>query len=284
MATDKHQRNDQHAREQAKEIWHGFLAGDLKDFSFRLRGMIRLFEVLPSDPRCRICHVPFAGIGGMIARTMGRGEGRASKLNPKLCARCEHFIHEHEVGTEIEMSLLFADVRGSTTLAEEVGVDEFRRLIDRFYRATTDVLVEHNALIEKMVGDEITGVFVRGIAGPDYVTCAVKAAQTLLCATGHDQPGGPWIPVGVGVHTGRAYVGSVGHSHSVNDFTVLGDTANTAARITAQAGAGEILVSEATVEAAGLDVSGLAERRLELKGRSEPVVVWALRVSAPELT
>lgn len=175
--------------------------------------------------------------------------------------------------------MLFADVRGSTPLAEEIGASAFHHLINRFYTASTEILVQTNALIDKLIGDEVAGLYVPGIAGPDHARIAVDAARALLKATGQADPGGPWISVGAGVHTGTAYVGAVGSRQSVSDITVLGDVANTTARLASQAGAGEILVSEETCQAAGLSLDHCESRHLQLKGRSQAVTVRVMRVS-----
>jgi adenylate cyclase len=94
----------------------------------------------------------------------------------------------------------------------------------------------------------------------------------LLRVTGHENPDGPWVPVGVGIHTGRAWVGSiVGASGEAADFTALGDNVNVAARLASNAGQGEVLISEATYRAARIETEGLEKRELELKGKSELV-------------
>ena len=100
----------------------------------------------------------------------------------------------------------------------------------------------------------------------------MKAARELLMETGHGK-GEPWIPVGIGVHTGLSYVGYIGEGDAL-DFTALGDTVNTAARLTSMAKTGEIVISNATVSAAGLDTSGLERRTLELRGREQSVDAW----------
>ena len=89
-----------------------------------------LVKALPADPRCRICHYPFYGIGGVLARNLLGVE--PSKLNPQLCNVCEKACRRYPGGTEIEMSLLFADVRGSTGIAEHLSPAAFSRLIKRF--------------------------------------------------------------------------------------------------------------------------------------------------------
>jgi adenylate cyclase len=181
-------------------------------------------------------------------------------------------------GAEVEVSLLFADIRGSTTLAEGIPASEYARLLNRFYAAATIVMVATDALIDKFVGDEVIGLYVPGFAGPEHARLAVQAARDLLHATGHGSSGGPWIQVGAGVHTGRAFVGKVG-SEGVTDITALGDAVNIAARLASQAKAGEILVSDSTYHAAGLTSADLEQRNLYLKGRSEPVDVRVLKVA-----
>jgi adenylate cyclase len=177
------------------------------------------------------------------------------------------------------LSLLFADIRGSTALAETMTPTEFSRLIDRFYTVATGALIETGAIIDKLAGDQVAGIFTPGLAGPQHARQAITAAQMILHATGHGAPEGPWIPVGAGVHTGTAFVGAVGSSDGTIDITVLGDAANTAARLSSNARQGEIIISTATCEAAGPDfpaLDNLQVRQLELKGKSEPVSVRVL--------
>ena len=205
-------------------------------------------------------------------RVMGRAQ---SKYNPRFCIPCEKF--EHPGGAEIVLTMLFADVRGSTALAEQMSALEFSRLINRFYTVATHVLVQSDAMVDRLMGDEAIGLFIPAFSGPEHPRRAVEAAQELLKQTGHRDSKGPWLPVGIGVHTGPAYVGVVGDEDSTMDFTALGDSVNTTARLASQAGAGEILVSDAACAAAGLDTKQLEHRQLELKGKSEPFGVHVLR-------
>jgi adenylate cyclase len=263
----------------AHTLWHSYLTGDMTQLTAQVKMVRQIFKYLPSPPRCRVCNAPFRGVGGMVVSWLGFGGGRSS-FNPTLCSRCEKIVKENQVGLELQLTLLFADVRGSTSLAEEIGASAYHHLINRFYRACTEVLVSSDALIDKLVGDEVIGLYVPGIAGPDYTRKAVETAQKLLEATGHADPGGPWIPVGAGVHSGTAYVGAVGSHDSMSDITVLGDAPNTTARLASQAGPGEILVSEETCRLANLDFEKCEPRTLSLKGRIEPVNVRVLRAIA----
>lgn len=253
-----------------EEHWRAILTGAHPD----LRRGRQLFGRIPAHPRCKLCHAPFAGLGGALMRLLGKGP---SDMNPLFCADC--LSKTNLGGAEVELSMLFADVRGSTAMAERISPSEFTRILNRFYAAATGVLVRTDALIDKLVGDEVIGLYVPGYAGAEHARLAVEAAEELLRATGHADPGGPWLPIGIGVHTGVAFVGAVGTEGGVTDVTALGDAVNTAARLVGVAGPGEVLVSAAAAAAAGLSADTLERRQLDLKGRSEPVEVRVLRVA-----
>ena len=273
--------DDHPHKHRVEEIWRHYLTtGDMpKDLGapwFMSRRLKPLIKHLPSDPRCRLCDLPFHGLGGLFTRSIGV---TISTLNPHICNMCEEAIQQLNGGAEIETSLIFADIRGSTGIAEKLSPAEFSRLIDRFYTAASKVLFKKNGLLEKLIGDEVAGFFVPGFAGPQHARAAIEAGEEILRVTGHADPGGPWLPVGVGVHTGLAYVGAVGAGGGVPDITVLGDTVNTASRIASQAGPGELLFSEAAREGAKLPSAGLETRHLSLKGRTDPIDVWVKKLN-----
>jgi adenylate cyclase len=210
----------------------------------------------------------------MRAVGLGRWPG-----NPKYCRACFKALYRDRAGAEIECSLLFADVRGSTSLAESMRPAEFRELLERFYEMAVEVLVRHDAIVDKFVGDEVVGIFVPALTDANHAREAIDTGLDLLGAT-RDIGGDP-IPVGVGVHTGIAYVGAVGTEDHV-EFTALGDAVNTAARLASAAGPGELLVTEATLTAARLDerAKSFEHRQLDLKGKSHPVTVVVQTVAA----
>jgi len=223
---------------------------------------------IPSEPRCKLCDTPF-GPPGNIMRFIGFGP---SRLNRRICSGCIHALEKRPGGAEIELSFMFADVRGSTSPAETMPGAEFSQLMARFYGAAAEVVDRRNGIVDKFVGDQAMALFIPGFAGADHATDAIEAAHELLEATGHDT-GEPWIPLGAAVHTGVAFVGSVGEGDAF-DFTALGDSVNTAARLAAAGSSGEILVSKEAAAAAGLDTAGLESRTLELRGRAEPLDAW----------
>ena len=252
-----------------EEFWREFLnGGHSKEHLFR-----KVLKFIPHEPRCRLCAAPFAGVGAPLMRLMGK---RPSNQNPNWCGTCFKFMRENHGGAEIECTMLFADVRGSTGLAEGMPAGEFRKLMERYYEVAAATVFENDGVVDKFVGDELVAMFFPLLAGDHHARFGLGAARALLEATGHSDPAGPWIPVGAGLHTGNAWVGAVGEGAYVT-ITALGDAVNIAARLGSAAGAGEILVTAAAAEAAGLDPE-LERRPLELKGKQEVVDVVTLTV------
>ena len=227
----------------------------------RLRHVLR---VLPRDPRCKFCNAPFQGIGAVIVRMLfGK---RRSDLNPRYCNLCEIASREFPGGAEVPMSMLFIDVRGSTALSETMSPTQFSQLINRFYKEATKIIVDEDGLVEKLAGDSVAAFWGAGFAGPDYVRRTINVAQEMLRAMQRQE-----IPVGIGVHAGVAYFGAMGAAEGLTEISAIGDEVNLAARLASKAASGEIIVSEQALKAAGMDVSKLEARSLELKGISEPV-------------
>lgn len=182
-------------------------------------------------------------------------------------------------GVELSLSFLFADVRGSTPLGEKLGPTGLHDLMDQFYATGIDALIVYGALIDRFMGDQVVGYFAPGFAGPQHARQAVLCGLEILRATGHAD-GEPWVPVGVGVHTGVAFVGSVGKGEDMAELTALGDPVTIAARLASIAETGEVVVTEEAFVAAGLE--GDPERReLSLKGVTAPVTVRVLKATEP---
>ena len=257
------------------EKWRRVLMGERRGHFCWNPAVRRISRAIPSDPRCKLCDTPF-GRPGNILRYLGFGP---SRINRRICSGCIHALQKRPGGAEVEATLLFADVRGSTALAESVGADEFRRLMAHFYAEAAAAVDVRNGIVDKFAGDELVALFIPGFAGPDHAADAVDAARELLARTGHDEDAPPWLPVGAGVHVGKAYIGTVGEDEAL-DFTALGDPVNTAARLASLASAGEILVSTTAATAAGLDTEGLETRSLDLRGRSEALEAVVLDVTA----
>lgn len=254
-----------------QEEMHAFLTGrDRPTAALR-----RVFSRVPSGPNCKICAAPFGGPGGAVLKHLGFARYAG---NPLLCNFCIKDLQKRGVqGVEIPVSLLFADIRGSTGIGERLSATEFRAFLDRFYRISSESVIASGGIVDKFVGDEVIGLFFSGVSGERHPAAAVAAGQRLLALAGRADvtPSGP-IPIGAAVHTGDAFVGSTATDDLVNDFTALGDVVNTTARLASAAAAGELLVSVAAAAAAGTDGSALERRTLEVRGRTEPVEVVVL--------
>jgi adenylate cyclase len=222
-----------------------------------------------------MCHSPFGAPGGPVLRLLGKGKWPG---NPKYCAGCFKDLYRNRQGAEVECSLLFADIRGSTTLAESMSPGSFRTVLDRFYETAASVLIEHDAIVDKFVGDEVIGIFIPALTDGNHAWQAIDAGFEVLRRTGH-AGGAPWAPTGVGVNTGIAFVGVVGTADHV-EFTALGDVVNVTARLASAAGRGELLVTDAAVEFAGLAADeghpAMERRTLELRGKTETTDVVVL--------
>ena len=226
--------------------WEGILKGE-SPMALGHRLGRRVFSLVPSSIRCKFCNAPFrgayAGLFGLIGYT-------PSRKNPNICERC--IERAPEGGALVPVSVLFADVRGYTSIAERQSSVETTALLHRFYEAASSALLAHDAILGQIAGDEVMAIFVPGLAGARFRRQAVRAAQALLRGVGYGSAAGNWLEVGVGICSGEEYVGNVGGG-GFKDFTAIGDVTNTAARLQASAGAGDILVCSLTFEGVALD-------------------------------
>jgi adenylate cyclase len=261
-------RSDQPGADE--EFWRKFLSegGDTWKGIGR-----RVLKHIPADPRCRMCASPFAGPGAPVMRLIGK---RPSRANPNWCTSCFNFMAKHHGGAEIEGAMLFADIRGSTSLAEGMSAGEFHTILDRYFAAATQSVFKHDGFVDKFVGDELFALFFPLLTGERYAARAVAAATDLLRATGHADPDGPWVPVGAGVHSGPAWFGVVGDESHL-ELTAVGDTVNVAARLAAAATTGEVIISADAAAPADLDPS-LQRRSLDLKGKELATEVVSVRI------
>ena len=259
-------------RNPNEALWRAILEGTDPVYA-RTRGRLKH---LPGTPRCKMCAAPFGGPVALVMRLRGRAPW---PKNPDYCGACFQLLDRYHGGAEIDSSFLFADVRGSTTLAEGMSPTAFRTVLDRFYDVAARVLVAHDGIVDKFVGDEVVGIFIPALAGDEHPSRAIAAGRALLDATGHSEPGGPWLPIGVGVATGIAFVGSVGETHTAV-MTALGDVVNVTARLAGAAAAGEVHVGERAAQRAGLETGSLELRSLDLKGKTEATNAYVIRAGA----
>jgi len=249
------------------EDWEVFFELATDPAELRLK---RFMCALPSSPRCGVCGAPFAGIGGRLIRPLGY---RQSRKCPQLCATCVEASPPG--GMTMRTGVLFADIRGFTSISERSDPAAVSALLRRFYAAAEDVLFP-DALIDKLIGDEVMALYLPyGRLREDAAAVMLEHARLLLTAVGYGGRDGPFAEVGVGLDYGEAFVGNVGGG-SYSDFTAIGDVVNVAARLQGEAAGGEIVASARLVER--LDPIPGEPIELALKGKAEPVAAYRIAV------
>ena len=179
------------------------------------------------------------------------------------------------------ISIMFVDVRGFTAMAERIMPEEAVSWLKPFYRLAAREVFEMDGTLDKMVGDQVMAFFGAPFNPDDHATRAVRVALNIVFGVKKVAGEGAELPVGGGVATGEVYMGNVGEGE-VRDFTVIGDAVNTAARLQAAAGPGEVLVTEDTYQAVSTEFATLGQRTLELKGKEAPLVAYALQLQRPD--
>ncbi len=260
---------------EAGKYWQDLLTGHGKGIG----PANRLFRRIPTSPRCKLCQAPFAGPYAPLFRLAGF---RRWELNQQMCRYCVGGIEKVKGGTEVDVSLLFADVRGSTTLAETMSPSAFSASLDRFFALAFDAVDSEDGVIDHIVGDGVMAMWFPGFVGDTHPSAAVAAGRKLAHSLTITSELGASFPVGVGVHTGVAYAGVVGEPGS-HDFTVLGDVPNTTARLGTAAQSGELAMSDKIVETANIDTTGMEHKLFDLKGKSAPFHAWIEKTPKPSV-
>lgn len=249
------------------EHWRALLTGE--DAS--LKQLRRIWTHVPASPRCKVCAAPFHGLGSVATKLAMHGK---SAENPLLCGMCFKQLGKHPGGAEIDISVLFADVRGSTGLAEQIPAAEFRRHLQRYYELGSHAIERNGGIVDKYLGDGIMALFIPVLTGEQHARRAVAAARDLLLDVARSELPRAGVHVGVGVDAGTAFVGVMGADERL-DFSALGDTVNVAARLGGAAGPDRLLVSERAWSVSGFETTDVipARQALDVAGRQEPIVV-----------
>ena len=177
-------------------------------------------------------------------RVLGRIHG-PMRDNPLLCKACFGQLAKMPGGADLEISVLFADVRGSTGLAERFTPGRYRALLQDYYHLAGDAIDRNGGIIDKFLGDGVMALFIPLIAGERHAARAIDAGVAVLEAVERSGLGDSGVLVGAGVHSGEAFVGAIGSAEKI-DFTALGDTVNIAARLGGLAGPGAPAVSRSS--------------------------------------
>lgn len=233
-----------------------------------------MYRYLPSQTRCKVCHVPFQGLGSVPFRLV---QIRPSRKNPNMCTSCYELAPME--GELVELSVLFIDVRGFTSLSERLPPAELVKRLNVFYRLAARVVLRLDGTLDKMVGDEVMAFFGAPFRTHDHPERAVRAALDIVAGVDAMAEGSDALQVGGGVATGEVFMGNVGEGDT-KDFTVIGDSVNTAARLQGMAQPGEVVVMEETYRHVAAQFPNAQQLVLELKGKEAPVLARLLRASA----
>jgi len=187
---------------------------------------------------------------------------------------------------ELEVTVLFSDIRGFSTMAERLSAREIAEIVGRHLGAMAEVVTEHGGTIDKFQGDAVMVIFGAPDPLPDHAERALRCAiamqrrQAELNAQGWGDADVDDLQVGIGVNTGLVIAGAVGGGGRL-EYTVVGDAVNIASRLQSEAEGGEIVASASTVAAAdGVDCEPIGLR--VVKGREEPVEVFRVLAEGGE--
>jgi len=214
----------------------------------------------------------------------------APLLPPAVGPRAGFARSSHLQGHEKEIAILFADLRGFTTISEHKLPYDIVFVLNRYFAAMGQAIEQAGGHVDKFIGDGVMALFGIDSGAKQGAREALAAARTMGKVLGElnqtlthdlDQP----LRIGIGIHVGPAIVGEMGYARAVS-LTAIGDTVNTASRLeglTKEFGV-ELVVSEPVAEAAGVDLSGYPLERVEIRGRQERLAVRAVAraVSLPE--
>jgi adenylate cyclase len=229
--------------------------------------------VLATDETGRLAQSFNQMVAGLEERERLR-EAFGAFVDPQLA---ERVLEEGTTleGEEVEVTVLFVDIREFTAFAERASAAEVVTELNRFYELVVPVLVRHGGHANKFVGDGLLAVFGAPDQLPDHGDRGVAAALEIAEVVRRDYGGR--LRIGIGVNSGRVVAGTIGGGGRV-EFTVIGDTVNTAARVEAITRETDdvVLVTDATCALLREDHGGFAQRgAVTLRGRSEPVKVHA---------
>ncbi len=187
-------------------------------------------------------------------------------------------------GTRRPVTVLFLDVRGFTPLAEKLEPEEVVDILNRNFEMITQVIFKYGGTLDKFIGDAVMAVFNSPLDLPDHPLQAVLAAREIQerareIRQALEAKYGRSVQFGIGVNTGEAVCGNIGSSKRM-EFTAIGDAVNLAARLESNAKPGQVLISEAVWRAVKDRVDTEPVGPITVKGKSEPVNVYAVKIPA----
>jgi adenylate cyclase len=183
-----------------------------------------------------------------------------------------------KAGTKRVVTMLFADIRGFTSMSERTAPEEMVKTLNEYFEMMVDVLFAHGGTLDKYVGDEVIGLFGAPVTLPDAPLRAVRCGLEMQRALGEFNRiraanGQEPIHVGIGINTGPVIAGAIGSSRTLQ-YTVIGDPVNLASRLCSVAKAGEVIISEYTMRLVHDDVLLEPREAVRVKGKSQALQIY----------
>jgi adenylate cyclase len=185
------------------------------------------------------------------------------------------------VGESREVTVMFADIRGFTAMTEHADAHDIVKLLNNYFEAMVEVLFRYDGTLDKYVGDEIMALFGVPVAYPEASVAAVECAVEMMHAletfnqVRQSQNLAP-IQIGIGMNTGMCVYGALGSSKTLQ-YTVIGDTVNTASRLCSVAKGGEIIISEATYRQVQHHIEAQELPRVKVKGKEDALAIYRVK-------
>lgn len=181
-------------------------------------------------------------------------------------------------GQRSEVTLLFSDIRGFTSMSETTSPEEIVRMLNEYFEIMVDVIFRHQGTLDKFVGDEVIALFGAPVALPNAELCAIECALEMLKVLKdwnrvRVSEGLPEVQIGIGINTGEVVTGAIGSSRALQ-YTAIGDAVNTTSRLCSNAKAGQLLVSEDTYRKVMDRVAAIRLPPLKVKGKEKELAVY----------
>jgi adenylate cyclase len=203
---------------------------------------------------------------------------------PQLAARIADSAEATKLGGDKRpVAVLFSDIRGFTALSETMNPDAMATLLTEYFTEMVECVFRHGGMLDKFIGDAVMAQWGAPLANPDDADRALQSAIDMMTALDElnvrwRKEGRPTLEIGIGLNHGEAFAGNIGSERRL-EFTVIGDTVNTARRLCEAAGPGEILLSEEMRKILKSPPKLTKRPPMELKGKSQPVPVYRVKLS-----
>lgn len=179
-------------------------------------------------------------------------------------------------GSVVELTALFADLRGFTSFSEQTDPVEVMEMLNRYFGLAVPTILRNGGTVVQFIGDALLAVFDAPTPGPDHAFRAVRSAMSMQAAIESlEGRADDWPRFRVGINTGYALIGNIG-SAEFRSFNVVGDAVNTAARFEAAAEPGTVVVGGPTHALVADRVEATSLGHLDLKGKERPMEAWRI--------